>query len=157
VEGEIAVSPSPTPKHGFAIMQLSTLLNAHVRAGQLGEVYSDIDTILDRFNVRRPDILFFSSARLHLVGSKAMEGAPDLTVEVISPSSVEIDRVDKFANYRRAGIAHYWILDPIAKTIEAWRLEGEQYVRAGSGSGEDVVQLPPFGDLSIPLARLWRE
>jgi Uma2 family endonuclease len=157
VEGEIAVSPSPTPQHGYAIMQLATLLNIHACELDLGEVYSDIDTILGRFIVRRPDILFFCRERAHLIGKKAMEGPPDLAVEVASPSSVDIDRTDKFAQYCDAGVAYYWIVDPVAKTIEAWRLEAGKYVPAGRGEQNQVVQLPPFADLSIPLSRLWRD
>ena len=86
-----------------------------------------------------------------------MEGPPDLAVEIISPSSVDIDRTDKFAQYRDAGVAYYWIVDPIAKTIEAWHVENGQYVSVGQGANDQTVQLPPFADLSIPLSRLWRD
>src|SRR5262249_13268273 len=122
----------------------------------LGELYQDVDTILDRFNVRRPDILFFFKSRTHFVGAKAMEGPPDLAIEVISPSSAEIDREDKFAQYRDAGVANYWILDPRPRTIEGWRLDGKIYVPTGQGSGNETIQLPPFPDLKIPLGQLWR-
>src|SRR6059058_6034472 len=89
VNGEVAVSPSPTPEHSYTIVQLIFTLEQHNRERELGELYQNVDTILDRFNVRRPDILFFCKARTHLVGAKAMEGPPDLAVEVISPSSAE--------------------------------------------------------------------
>jgi len=157
VNGEVAVSPSPTPDHSYVIVKLIVILERHNQArGGLGEVYQDVDTILDRFNVRRPDVLFFSKARTHLIGPKAMEGPPDLAVEVTSPSSVEVDREDKFAQYRDAGVANYWVIDPARRTIDAWRLEGTSYVPAGRGAGNEVVQLPPFDDLRIPLTELWR-
>jgi Uma2 family endonuclease len=156
VEGEIAVSPSPVPEHSFVEIKLIFLLENHIQSQQLGELHRDVDTILNRFTVRRPDILFFSKERTHLIGKKAMEGPPDLAIEIISPSSVEIDRIDKFAQYRDAGVANYWIVDPLAKTIEAWRLEAGQYIPAGRGEKNEMVQLPPFTDLSIPLSRLWR-
>jgi Uma2 family endonuclease len=157
VEGEIAVSPSPTPSHARVVMQLSTILNNHILEANLGEIFSDVDTILSRFTVRRPDLLYFSSARSHLIGKKAVQGAPDLAVEVLSPSSIEIDRNDKFSQYGSAGVAYYWIVDPEARTIEAWRLEGGRFVAAGRGQGTEIVQLPPFADLKIPLSRLWRD
>jgi Uma2 family endonuclease len=157
VEGEIAASPSSTPQHGYTVIQLGTLLNVHVCQLSLGEIYSDDDTIPGSNNIRRPDLMFFSTSRKHLIGRKAMQGAPDLAVEIISPSSVEIDRVDKFAQYRDAGVAFYWIVDPIARTIEAWRLESGQYIPAGHGEQAQVVQLPPFAGLAIPLSRLWRD
>lgn len=157
VEGEIAVSPSPMPQHSYAGIKLIAILENYIDARGLGELHQDVDTILDRFTVRRPDILYFCKERTHLIGKKAMNGPPDLAVEIISPSSVDIDRTDKFAQYRDAGVAYYWIVDPIAKTIEAWRLENGQYVSTGQGANDQTVQLPPFADLSIPLSRLWRE
>jgi Uma2 family endonuclease len=156
VEGEIAVSPSPMPQHSYAEIKLIALLENYIDQQQLGELHRDVDTILDPFTVRRPDILYFSKERTHLIGKKAMQGPPDLAVEIISPSSIEIDRTDKFAQYRDAGVAYYWIVDPIAKTIDAWRLENGQYISIGQGASEQTVQLPPFPDLSIPLSRLWR-
>ena len=105
VEGEIAVSPSPTPKHGFVVMLLSRIIGNYIEAEELGELYSDVDTMLDDFNIRRPDLLFYSTENLDLIGEKFMEGPPDLAIEVLSPSSVTIDRKDKFAQYRKAGVA----------------------------------------------------
>jgi len=157
VDGEIAVGPSITPRHSYATMQLATFLDAQNDSQNIGEVYSGVGIVLDHFTVRRPDILYYQKARTHLVGEIAMQGPPDLAVEVISPSSVEIDRVDKFAQYRSAGVANYWIVDPGSKTIEAWRLENGQYISAGRGEQGQTVQLPPFPDLSIPLSRLWRD
>ena len=157
VEGEIALSPSPTPEHSFAEIKLIHLLESHIETHGLGELHHDVDTILSRFTVRRPDILYFSKARTNLIGKKAMQGPPDLAIEIISPSSVEVDRIDKFAQYRDAGVANYWIVDPAEKTIEAFRLRAKKYVSAGRGEKNQTVHLPPFEDLEIPLSRLWRE
>src|SRR5947209_2351568 len=96
VDGEVAVSPSPTPKHSHVVVQLIAILAEFIHRLGLGELHHDVDTILDEFNVRRPDILYFAKARTHLIGTKAMEGPPDLTIEVLSPSSIEVDRTDKF-------------------------------------------------------------
>jgi len=156
VDGEVAVSPSPIPDHSNVVIQLATILNNHILAEDLGELHHDVDTILDSFNVRRPDILFYFQNRTHLIGKKAMEGPPDLAVEVISPSSVAIDRNDKFVQYRDAGVAHYWIVDPESQTIDAWSLENGAYVTTGHAQGSAVVKLPPFADLEIPLSKLWR-
>jgi len=156
VDGEVAVSPSPTPDHSNVVIQLATILNIHILAENLGELHHDVDTILDPFNIRRPDILFYATDRVHLIGKKAMEGPPDLAIEVVSPSSIEIDRQDKFDQYRDAGILHYWIIDPDHQTIDAWRLENGRYLTSGHGQGSTVVKLPPFPDLEIPLPRLWR-
>ena len=156
VNGEIAVSPSPTPDHSNVIVQLIIMLGVHNQQHDLGELYQDVGTVLDRFNVRRPDVLFFFKHRTHLVGKKAMEGQPDLAVEVITPSSIEVDREDKFAQYSEAGVAYYWIVDPATKTLDAWQLVDGNYVEIGRAAGDATIKLPPFPDLEIPLSRLWR-
>ena len=155
VNGEIAVAPSPTPEHSNSDIQLQTLLSNHVDDNNLGIVFKDLDTPLDMFNVRRPDILYFSHQRLHLVTPKALVGPPDLCVEIISPSSSTIDRVDKFEQYRAAGVTHYWILDPLARLLEGFSLQDGQYVPSGEGRDREVIALPPFPALNIPLSRLW--
>ena len=99
VNGEIAVSASPVPRHSYALMRLAIVLGNHIEERALGELHSDVDTILDEYNVRRPDLLFFRNDRLDLIGEKAMLGPPDLAVEVISENSQKIDRLDKFEQY----------------------------------------------------------
>lgn len=156
VNGEIAVSPSPIPSHSTVVINLIVLLGTYIEAKDLGELHQDVDTILNRFTVRRPDVLFFAKERTHFIGKKAMEGPPDLAVEVISPSSIEVDREDKFAEYLTAGVAHYWIIDPQERTMDAWKLEGGAYVVSGHGRDDDVLRLPPFLELDIPLSKFWR-
>lgn len=155
VNGEIAVSPSPTPGHSHVDRKLSALLVQHVTAHDLGIIFGDVDTIFGIDDVRRPDVLYFAKDRLHLIGEKAMEGPPDLCVEIISPSSSTIDRVDKFEQYQAGGVAHYWVIDPATKTLEGYVLRRGTYVATGGGRDQDVVRLPPFPALEIPLATLW--
>lgn len=156
VNGEVAVSPSPVPNHSYVEKILSVLLGQHILAHDLGQLFGDVDTIFGPHDVRRPDVIFFAKDRLHLVGKKAMEGPPDLCVEIISPSSTEIDRVDKFEQYARGGVAYYWIVDPGRRTVEGYRLADGKYQATANGRGADVLRLPPFDGLDIPLGMLWR-
>jgi Uma2 family endonuclease len=155
VDGEIAVSPSPIPEHSLVVTELATLLNAYVAKHRLGRVLMDVDTIFGEHDVRRPDIFYFAKGRTHLIGEKAIEGSPDLCVEVTSPSSRRTDRKDKFELYAAGKVKYYWIVDPRQRTIEAYRLRGGQYTGGVRGSGSDIVKLPPFAKLSIPLNKLW--
>lgn len=156
VDGEVAVSPSPIPSHSFTLIQMTVLLGGDINKKRLGRLYSDVDTIFGEHDVRRPDLLYYSKVRTHLIGEKAMEGPPDLCVEVLSPSSVTIDRRDKFKQYAKGGVAFYWIVDPKKRTIEAHALSRGKYRAAGNASGKDEVRLPPFEDLIIPVAELWQ-
>jgi Uma2 family endonuclease len=156
VDGEVAVSPSLIPAHGYTVVQILALLNSHVRSHDLGRVYPDTDTIFGEHDVRRPDVLYFSKDRLHLIGKKAMEGPPDLCVEVLSPSSGTIDRKDKFAQYEAAGVAYYWIVDPKNKSLDGFELVDGAYRSSGAARGDETICLPPFEDLTIPLGELWQ-
>jgi Uma2 family endonuclease len=156
VNGEVAVSPSPIPDHSFVIPALTRILGQEIDKHDLGQLFTDVDTIFGEYDVRRPDVLYFQKSRLHLIGEKAMEGPPDLAVEVLSPSSLKTDRNDKFKLYAAGKVKHYWIVDPKARTIEAYRLRGGKYAGPMRGSGTDIVRLPPFDDLEIPLGKLWR-
>jgi Uma2 family endonuclease len=156
VNGEVAVSPSPIPKHGYTVLRLARVLGNHIEERDLGRLYPDVDTIFGEHDVRRPDLLFFAKHRVHLIGEKAMEGPPDLCIEVISPSSTRVDRRDKFRQYAKGGVKYYWILDPKPRTIEGYRLVRGKYRLTGKGKNSDIVQLPPFGDLKIPLNELWQ-
>lgn len=156
VDGEVAVSPSPTPRHSYAVGALHAILKAYVDEHDLGEVLMDVDTIFGEYDVRRPDIFYFTKARRRFIGEKAIEGPPDLTVEVLSPGNERTDRRDKFALYASGKVKHYWIVDPDQKTIESYSLRGGKYAGRVRGSGTDVVMLPPFPKLKIPLTKLWR-
>jgi len=155
VDGEIAVSPSPIPEHSRVVIQLATILNTYILQHRVGELLTDVDTIFGEHDVRRPDLLFFTNARHHLIGDKAIEGPPDLCIEVISPSSGRTDRKQKFEQYAAGKVKHYWIVDPRQRTIEAYSLRKGKYLGRVRGSGSDSVKLPPFPKLSIPLNSLW--
>jgi Uma2 family endonuclease len=114
-----------------------------------------VDTVFGEHDVRRPDILFFRKDREHLIARRSLKGAPDLCVEIVGPSSVQIDREDKFEQYARGGVAYYWIIDPQQRTIEGYELHEGRYRPTASGRDQAVVNLPPFADLGIPLGELW--
>ncbi|MGA2496314.1 MAG: Uma2 family endonuclease [Tepidisphaeraceae bacterium] len=155
-DGEIAVSPSPIPEHSYVVGALHLMLAQHIKSHRLGELYMDVDTIVGVHIVRRPDILFFSTERLHFIGAKAMEGPPDLCVEVISPSSEQVDRDDKFSEYEDFEVPNYWIVDPAVRTFEAFQRRRKKYTPVVRGQGGDIVHAPPFPELAIPLGELWR-
>jgi Uma2 family endonuclease len=156
VNGEIAVSASPLPPHSRVVVRLTSILDQHIEANDLGVLLTDCDTVFGEFDVRRPDLLFISRDREHLISEEdPIKWAPDLCVEVISKSTKAVDRVDKFKQYAKVGVKHYWIADPRARTLEAFKLVGKVYRPAGQGSGDQTVSFPPFPELDIPQARVW--
>ena len=112
-EGELVTMPSPRPRHQVVIGNFHTLMADHVRGHGLGQVYlSPIDVILSRITVLQPDLVYVERAGLGIVTERAIEGAPTLVVEVLSPSTNARDRGAKQALYARYGVPFYWIVDP---------------------------------------------
>jgi len=157
VHGEIRMSPSPAYEHGYTDRKLCQILLNHIDDLDLGELVGDVDTYFDDLNVRRPDIIFTSKARTHLRDrdKHGIRFAPDLCVEILSPGSATMDQTDKFDLYAANGVAFYWIVDPMNRTFNAYRLKKGKYVLTSSGVRSDVVSAEPFPKLKIPLAKIW--
>ncbi len=156
VNGEVAVSPSLRPRHSRVGARLTRILLNHIIDHDLGELLGDLDTVLGEHDVRRPDLAYFAKERVGLIRpDSAVESPPDLCIEIISPSSGTIDRTDKFRQYAKAGVPHYWIVDPLARSFEGFRSSSGRYRPCGGGSGAAVIKLEPFPDLEISLGELW--
>jgi len=150
LRGELHVAPAPTWKHQRAVLKLSILMELFVAECQLGVVgCSPLDVILpgDLATPVQPDLIFIATGRNDITWDPKVEGAPDLVVEVLSPSSRQVDRRTKFEIYARAGVPEYWMLDQAARTIEVFRLRDGRYVLLGKvGPGERArsTALPGF-------------
>lgn len=120
-DGELVMTPSPNPQHQEIVTQLTTALNNYVQRKSLGKVYvAPLDTIFDEHTVLQPDILFVRRDRLDIVTKEAVNGAPDLVVEVLSPSTFHKDLRRKMAVYSQFGVSEYWVVDPETQVIELY-------------------------------------
>ncbi len=130
IEGEEYMTPVPTPEHQSVIVNLTMILSSHAARGNLGRVLvAPTDVVLSEHDVVEPDLLFVARERLGIIGPRNLQGAPDLVVEVSSPSTAAIDRGPKRALYERAGVSEYWIVDLLARTVEVHELGSPRRVR----------------------------
>ena len=113
IDGELFVTPSPFRPHQRAVTRLTSYLSVFVREKDIGEVFvAPFDVVFSRFDVVEPDLLYVSKGRLSVLTEKNVQGAPDLVVEVLSPSTAETDRTIKLKLYARYGVQEHWIIDP---------------------------------------------
>lgn len=134
------MSPSPKFIHQKVVVTLSAYLYQAIVVNKLGQVItSPFDVVLSRRDVFQPDILVVLNEHLERLQEKCVMGAPDLVVEVISPSSKLYDRVNKHMAYEQAGIREYWLVDPHNQTIELFALEGGNYYSLGIFHGEQIL------------------
>ena len=124
IEGELIMAPAPVPYHQAVSRNIEFLMWDYVKRKKLGVVYdAPIDVVLDEHNVLQPDIVFVSEDRKDIVGGKAIEGVPDLVVEIVSPSTLGRDTVRKKAIYEKFGVKEFWLAYPDMKCIEVLTLD----------------------------------
>jgi Uma2 family endonuclease len=156
IDGELYVTPAPTPYHQLVKQRIEQFLLKHVESRGLGQVLdAPCDVVLSRFDVLQPDIFFVSSGRLAVIGEKYISDAPDLVVEVLSPGTRKRDRVFKSKRYARFGVREMWIADPDKKTIEVLVNTDKGFHREGLYAGGDVLLSPLLPGLEVPLARVF--
>ena len=140
IRGELFMSPDPRPLHQVVITLISYFLVGFLRVNRLGKTFvSPIDVVLPQQlgDPVQPDIVFIANERLSIVGKLNIQGAPDLVMEVLSPSNPEYDRTLKYEIYAEAGVPEYWIVDPHERTIEVFALRDGGYEQLGRyGEGE---------------------
>lgn len=149
IDGEHYVNPSPNTKHQTALGNLFYALMHHAREHRSGRVFAaPYDVVLSDFDVVEPDIIFVSDARKHVITDENIKGAPDLVVEILSPSSRAYDEIVKFKRYDAMGIPEYWIVDPEREKMKIYRrtASGYQLVPAA-----DIITTPLIPGFSLPL------
>ncbi len=155
-DGELSVTPAPGTKHQIISANLYDIVREHVKTRGLGLVlYAPLDVILADTTIVQPDIVFVATDRRSRVSQRGVEGAPTLVVEILSPSTIRIDRVTKLQLYARYGVPFYWLIDSEAHALEAYVLGAQEYSIGLRASGRDPVAPPPFGDLALVPASLF--
>jgi Uma2 family endonuclease len=156
LDGELAVTPSPLIRHQQVSANLYALLRRYVRRHDAGlPLYAPVDVILDRSTIVVPDLVFVRKARGGIVSERAVEGAPDLIVEILSAGTSRRDRGIKMKLYSRFGVAHYWIVDPLRQTIEMRERGPRSYRVTGRYKERDKCSSTLWPDLTIDLSKLW--
>lgn len=105
-----------------------------------------------------PDIAGWKRERLPKLPETAyVETPPDWVCEVLSPYTQGFDRTDKLAIYAAFDIPHCWYVDPIAKTLEVFALQGDKWLLAATFKDADAVTAPPFEAHTFALDLLWAD
>ena len=147
VEGRIEVLPVPTEEHQDIILFLLDVLRAFVNPRKLGKVsFAGLRVRLRSKNFRQPDVVFLSAKHRAKRGNRFWKGA-DLAMEVVSEDDRSRDYVKKRADYAKAGIREYWIIDPTDRAITLLVLKARGYTERGvfkDGEQVESVLLPGF-------------
>jgi Uma2 family endonuclease len=146
IDGEHYVNPSPNTKHQMVVRNIFYPLWGYVREHHLGQVFvAPYDVVLSEFDVVEPDIVFVGVTRLGVITDANIQGAPDLVVEILSPSNRKYDEVVKFKRYDALGVSEYWIVDPDHETVRIHRRTAAGLALATADDPISTPLLPGFG------------
>jgi Uma2 family endonuclease len=161
VAGELHASPRPAAPHTVAASVIGGALLPPFHTGHGGpggwwildepELHLGPDVLV-------PDLAGWRRTRMpHRPQTACFPLAPDWVCEVTSPSTAMIDRARKLAIYAREGVAHAWLIDPLAQILEVLRLENGRWTMLATHAGPEVVRAEPFDAIDLDLAALWEE
>ena len=140
-DGDLVVVPSPKEQHQTATLDLAADIRNFARTTGIGRTFvAPFDIVFSNHDVVQPDVIFVSNDRLDIITPDNIQGAPDLVIEVLSPSTAHRDRTFKRALYARHGVREFWLVDTDTRTIEVLLLGAEGYATiAIYGAGQTLT------------------
>lgn len=161
IDGEHIVTAAPNLRHQIICGNLFAAIRSHLQVQPTGlVVFAPMDVILSSYDVLEPDLLYISHPRrAALEPSSWIKGAPELVVEIGSPSTRKRDETVKRRLYEQFGVEEYWVVDPDLDSIKVYRQEDGRYVRVAELTSEqgDILTTPLLPGLQILLVDVFRE
>ncbi len=156
IEGELFMAPAPFTDHQDVSRNLEFILLKYLEITKWGKLYNaPTDVIFSMTHVVQPDLLIVARERKEIITKRNIVAAPDLVVEIISPSSALIDRTTKKSLYEKYGVKEYWIVDPDNETIEVFSLENNVFLVAGTFSQGDTLTSRLLPGLEVVLGEVF--
>ena len=159
VEGALYLHPRPASRHALAGSSLGDELVSPFQKGRGGPggwwIIDEPELRLGP-DVLVPDLAGWRREQMPVFPDTPwFDLVPDWACEVLSPGTRKFDLTDKRRIYAMSGIAHLWLIDPQARTLEAFALQDGSWVLLGALKDDDEARVPPFDAISFPLSALW--
>lgn len=141
IGGKLIMTPAPSTYHQEISKRLEYLLYEYAEIKQkLGKVfYAPIDVYFEDEETYQPDIIFISNDRVGIIKKEKIEGAPDMIIEILSPSTAYYDLVHKKDIYAKHGVKEYWIVDPIERWVESYKNENGKFILIGRVQKDESI------------------
>ena len=158
IDGEHYVSPAPSLPHQDLVVELTLRVGGFVKAHRLGRfLIAPADVLLSVHDIVQPDLFFISNERAAIAQEKNVQGAPDLVIEILSKSTLRLDKGPKLKAYERCGVQEYWMFDRFQRGVLPWKRSGrslrpQPFLSAAAG---DVLTSPLLPGLELPLAEIF--
>jgi len=163
IRGKIfRMSPAPNKRHQIAVFELGVQLHPYFKTKVCQVFLAPFDVQLplskiegETSTVVQPDLLVVCDPEK--ITKQCCIGAPDLVVEILSPSTSQKDIKDKYELYEEAGVREYWIVDPINEVLDQFVLEEGRYQLRKKYAGQATVPAAIFPGLEIDLKVVFQE
>jgi Uma2 family endonuclease len=158
VDGEVIVMAPVRREHSELNVWLLRLVAEFVEHHDLGQVLgSEFPIRLASIRrMRSPDVMYVSKAKIPKLRSTYLDGAPDLTMEIVSPDSEARDWRDKYGDYQSTGVREYWVVDPLSKRVEGYTLGRTKQYSLIRPDDEGLIHSKVLKGLFIQPQWLWR-
>ena len=147
LDGELVLVASPNEEHQFASVKLVSLMYPYATTQDLGWVFhAPFDIVFSDTEVVQPDLMFISKEREHIRSAANVQGAPDMVVEILSPSTSRRDWKYKRELYAKYGVKEYWIVDPTNRIVTVMMLkDGVLEIAGAYVEGDTLVSAALVG------------
>jgi Uma2 family endonuclease len=137
IQNELVRSPAPSFYHQQILSDIQHELTSFVKKKKLGIVVaSPVDVWLNNKNIYQPDLIFITNGQNHLIKNNGFHGAPDLVVEILSPSTAKYDLEEKKDVYEQFGVKEYIIVNPADKSVTVYDLTNGVFTVSFSGTSK---------------------
>lgn len=128
INNKLIMSPAPNIRHQEILNEINIEISFFLRKNNIGKVLiAPTDVRFSKENILQPDILFIKNENLFKIKEKGIAGAPDLVIEILSPSTSQLDYEEKKSIYERFGVSEYFIVDPGSKSVDSYFLKEKVY------------------------------
>ena len=158
LEGDLVMVPAPSYTHQRVQSRLSRRLGHFIEEHELGEcLNAPLDIVLSEKNIVQPDIVYVSREREPSIVQKdgKVHGAPDLVVEILSPSTAATDRGAKLDLYSNCGVREYWIVDPVKRTVDVFSRQGGWLTTIRTFGTDETLESALLRGLKVRLADIF--
>jgi len=157
IRGELVMSPAPDLQHQRIARRFFRALDGTVLKNNGGEAFfAPFDVRLSESTVLQPDLAFISTTRTDRFAEHAIEGAPDLVAEILSPATAHRDLTEKKRLYETHGVREYWVLDPDQQTVEVFANTEEGFRQHARVVEEGTVASGVLDSFEIDLSDLFQ-
>lgn len=158
IAGEIIMSPAPDLLHQDILGTIFYELRQFILQKKLGKVFvAPTDVYFNEHDTFQPDILFVSTERKHILKDERIEGAPDLVVEILSPSTGYYDLAKKKDVYEQSGVKEYWIVDPKLKSMEVLTNQNGNFVTLAKAKQIGIVASKILSGFQVDLVSVFEK